>query len=68
MKLEKIKTILKAHGVIFEEIKTKNNVSALKCFVYANLNDFDILDETKIISGNRIEKMTLKNLAFWLGY
>lgn len=68
MKLETIKTIIEMHGIIFEEIETKNCSLALKCFVYANTNDFDVLDETKIISGGRIEKMSLKNLVCWLGY
>lgn len=64
MSIETIKIILTAHGVIFEELET----GALKCFVYANSNDFDILTENKIISYGRIEKMTIKNLKLWLGY
>lgn len=67
MNLQIVEKILDVHGIKFVR-KTGKNGPYLQVFCYFDAENFDIISEHKIISGNIITKLTLQSLKDWLGY
>lgn len=72
--MDKIRAILKAHGVIFDE-HNGDEVQEFRCFCYAFSDAYDVIRYTPEAGGWRLidcagnsELLTLASLKAWLGY
>lgn len=70
----KIRAVLKAHGVIFEE-RNGDEVKEFRCYCYAYSDTCDIIRYTPEAGGwwlidcaGNSEPLTLASLKEWLGY
>lgn len=72
--MDKIRDVLKAHGVIFEE-RNGVEVKEFRCYCYGYSNACDVIRYTPEAGGwylidpaGNSEELTLQDLRRWLGY
>lgn len=72
--MDKIRDVLKVHGVIFEEHKNEG-VKEFRCYCYAYSDACDVIRYTPeagdwwlIDCAGNSEPLTLASLKAWLGY